>query len=174
MKRLNTWLQTQKQGKHIISLTICPAIRNFPVELFILDTLVRQSIISLSNKHHYWGMILGISIDNSWEKGQYLCKMSHVFSAIIKSFLANNDKKNVFGFPFMKKSISLRLKSVLKRIFFVKIKRESGENPGQSRCCEAPITSWNTSLPLAFAGKASRWESVRRPAISYLSPLFEG
>ena len=47
------------------------------------------------------------------------------------------------------------------------IKRESGVNPGQSRCCEAPNEHLETTLsPLVLAtGKASRWESVRRPAI---------
>ena len=48
------------------------------------------------------------------------------------------------------------------------IKRESGANPGQSRCCEAPIqTSWKDLLPLIDGDRLGRppgWESVRRPA----------
>ncbi|MBB4620292.1 hypothetical protein GGQ57_000166 [Parabacteroides faecis] len=74
------------------------------------------------------------------------------------------------------------------------IKRESGVNPGQSRCCEAPfnilkttnatddsvdsgeltvdsfsvsILSVNCYLSTVnyCVGKASGWESVRRPAV---------
>ena len=39
------------------------------------------------------------------------------------------------------------------------IKRESGVNPGQSRCCEALLKSWKEPLPLIlclYIGKASR------------------
>ena len=47
------------------------------------------------------------------------------------------------------------------------IKRESGVNPGQSRCCEAPknILKQHYRHWFIATGKASRWESVRRPAI---------
>ena len=41
----------------------------------------------------------------------------------------------------------------------VRIKRESGVNPGQSRCCEALLKSWKEPLPLIlclYIGKASR------------------
>ena len=50
-------------------------------------------------------MILGINIDEAWEKGQYLCKMSHVFSVIIKSFLSKNDKKRIRFSIYEKKYI---------------------------------------------------------------------
>ena len=49
-----------------------------------------------------------------------------------------------------------------------RIKRESGESPGQSRCCEAPHSTFRkTLMPLAqgSAGKVPERESVRRPAI---------
>lgn len=48
------------------------------------------------------------------------------------------------------------------------IKRESGANPGQSRCCEAPPRSeiLTATDRRTTVGKASEQESVRRPAIS--------
>ena len=48
------------------------------------------------------------------------------------------------------------------------IKREPGENPGQSRCCETlHKLSEEYSVPLMrfCIGKVSERESVRRPAI---------
>ena len=47
------------------------------------------------------------------------------------------------------------------------IKRESGENPGQSRCCEALFNFLkNTHATDIFnIGKVSKRELVRRPAI---------
>jgi len=45
------------------------------------------------------------------------------------------------------------------------IKRESGANPEQSRCCEAPFLHYDKHKPLTKVGKASGEEQVRRPAI---------
>ena len=39
------------------------------------------------------------------------------------------------------------------------IKRESGANPEQSRCCESPATSRQHLLPLIFIGKAAEIRS---------------
>jgi hypothetical protein len=51
----------------------------------------------------------------------------------------------------------------------VRIKRESGENPEQSRCCEAPINILKYLVATGLlTGKASRWESVRRPAVAHV------
>ena len=46
------------------------------------------------------------------------------------------------------------------------MKRESGVNPGQSRCCEAPQKVPNILATGLTTGKASEQESVRRPARS--------
>ncbi len=65
----------------------------------------------------------------------------------------------------MKFLLYLCLELVLHELPFMQIKRESGENPGQSRCCE---TSFNTLicilLPLAHkrAGKVIRAEASQK------------
>ena len=59
----------------------------------------------------------------------------------------------------------------------IRIKRESGVNPGQSRCCETPFnflifTFTTDQVSIVKVGKASGRESVRRPAIHTFIVVF--
>ena len=51
-----------------------------------------------------------------------------------------------FRFP-----LSLWLNWFRMNVSVIRIKRESGANPGQSRCCEALLKSWKEPLPLIRA-----------------------
>ena len=59
-----------------------------------------------------------------------------------------------------------------------RIKRESGGNPGQSRCCNLRrdfVSDVSVCfVPLLFCGKAMRTERVRRPARQFLTVGFRG
>jgi len=69
----------------------------------------------------------------------------------------------------MEKRRTFAQESVLCASPCVRIKRESGANPGQSRCCDAPWTFWKSTITtghlFVMAGKVSERGRVRRPAV---------